>query len=33
MANENPTWGEERLAAELLLKLAIRISPRSWANI
>ncbi len=25
----NPTWGEERIAAELLLKLAIRVSPRS----
>src|SRR5437660_12165966 len=24
MANENPTWGEERIAAELLLKLGIR---------
>jgi putative transposase len=29
MANENRTWGEERLAAELLLKLGIRISPRT----
>ena len=29
MANENPTWGEECLAAELLLKLGIRISPRT----
>ena len=29
MANENPTWGEERIAAELLLKLGIRISPRT----
>jgi putative transposase len=29
MANENPTWGEERFAAELLLKLGIRISPRT----
>ena len=29
MANENPNWGEERLAAELLLKLGIRISPRT----
>ena len=29
MANENPTWGEERLAAELLLKLGIQISPRT----
>jgi putative transposase len=29
MAHENSTWGEERLAAELLLKLGIRISPRT----
>ena len=29
MANENPSWGEERIANELLLKLAIRVSPRS----
>src|SRR5215469_13700527 len=29
MARANPTWGEERLAAELLLKLGIRISPRT----
>jgi putative transposase len=29
MANENPTWGEERIAAELLLKLGIRVSPRT----
>ena len=29
MANQNPTWGEERIAAELLLKLGIRISPRT----
>jgi hypothetical protein len=29
MAKENPNWGEERLAAELLLKLGIRVSPRS----
>lgn len=29
MANENPTWGEERIAAELLLKVGIRISPRT----
>src|SRR5215467_8718892 len=29
MATENPTWGEERIAAELLLKLGIRISPRT----
>src|SRR6516225_582801 len=29
MADDNPTWGEERIAAELLLKLGIRISPRT----
>src|SRR4029077_7686495 len=29
MANENPTWGEGRIAAELLLKLGIRGSPRT----
>jgi transposase InsO family protein len=29
MAADNPTWGEERIAAELLLKLGIRISPRT----
>ena len=29
MARENPTWGEERIAAELLLKLRIRVSPRT----
>jgi putative transposase len=29
MASENPTWGQERIANELLLKLGIRISPRS----
>ena len=28
MASENPLWGEERIANELLLKLGIRISPR-----
>jgi hypothetical protein len=28
MANENPVWGEERIANELLLKLGIRVSPR-----
>ena len=25
----NPTWGEERIAAELLLKLGVRLSPRT----
>jgi hypothetical protein len=29
MARSNPTWGEERIAAELLLKLGIRVSPRT----
>jgi putative transposase len=29
MARENPTWGEERIANELLLKLGIRVSPRT----
>jgi transposase InsO family protein len=29
MATENPIWGEERIANELLLKLGIHISPRT----
>jgi len=29
MASENPTWGQERIANELLLKLGIRVSPRT----
>jgi len=29
MARENPTWGEERIANELLLKLGLRLSPRT----
>jgi putative transposase len=29
IAVENPTWGEERIADELNLKLTIRISPRT----
>jgi transposase len=29
MAAENPSWGEERIANELKLKLGIRVSPRS----
>jgi len=29
MADDNPTWGEERIAAELLLKVGIRLSPRT----
>ena len=29
MAVENPLWGEERIANELLVKLGIRVSPRT----
>jgi hypothetical protein len=29
MALNNVTWGEERIADELLLKIGIRISPRT----
>ena len=29
MARENALWGEERIASELLVKLGIRISPRT----
>jgi hypothetical protein len=29
IATANHTWGEERIAAELLLKLGIRVSPRT----
>src|SRR5271170_1193906 len=29
MANENPSWGEERIANELLLKLGIHVSART----
>jgi putative transposase len=29
MVRDNPTWGEERIANELWLKLGIRISPRT----
>jgi putative transposase len=29
MAMENPSWGEERIADELKLKLGIRVSPRT----
>jgi transposase InsO family protein len=29
IARDNPTWGEERIANELLLKLGLRVSPRT----
>src|ERR1035438_10332413 len=29
MANENPAWGEQRIADEFLVKLGIRLSPRT----
>ena len=29
MACENPTWGQERITNELLLKLGLRVSPRT----
>src|SRR3984893_18067836 len=29
IANENPSWGEEPIANELLLKLGIQVSPRT----
>ena len=29
MARENPTWGQERIANGLLLKLGLRVSPRT----
>jgi hypothetical protein len=29
MSLENPTWGQERIANELLLKLGLRVSPRT----
>ncbi len=29
MTRDNPTWGEERIAAELFLKLGLRVSPRT----
>jgi hypothetical protein len=32
LAAENPTWGEQRIADDLLLKLQIRLSPRTVAK-
>src|SRR5437763_297942 len=32
LAAENPIWGEQRIADELLLKLQIRLSPRTVAK-
>jgi hypothetical protein len=29
MTQDNPTWGQERMANELLLKLGLRVSPRT----
>ena len=29
MARDNPSWGEERITNELLLKLGLRVSPRT----
>jgi len=29
MAHDNPTWGQERIANELVLKLGLRVSPRT----
>jgi len=29
MARENPVWGQERIANELLVKLGLRVSPRT----
>jgi hypothetical protein len=29
MARDNPTWGQERIANELLLELGLRLSPRA----
>jgi hypothetical protein len=29
MSTENPLWGEERIANELLVKLGVRVSPRT----
>jgi hypothetical protein len=33
MGSENRTWGEQRIANELVLKLGIQVSPRTQAEI
>jgi len=33
MVRDNPSWGEERIANELLLKLGIQISPRTVRQV
>jgi putative transposase len=33
MARANRTWGEERIASERLLRLGIRVSPRTVSSI
>jgi hypothetical protein len=33
MALNNPTWGQERVADELSLKLGILVSPGQWLPI
>jgi hypothetical protein len=37
MVHDHPTWGQERIADELKLKLGIRVSPRTvskyWSRI
>lgn len=32
MARDNPIWGQERIASELLLKLGLQVSPRTVAK-
>jgi transposase InsO family protein len=32
MSHDNPSWGEERIASELRLKLGLRVSPRTVAR-
>jgi putative transposase len=33
MANENPSWGQERIANELPLKLGIQVSPTNREEV